>query len=123
MSVTTIELDEKSYGQLLRRTLPHVIRTEEEHDRLARELLRLDENEDLTPEERELAELFDGPDRRIRRATVTHSHGEPTADTPAFDGVSEPHAEGHFIKVSESVRMEKKTAHSRLRSWLLPRMR
>jgi HTH-type transcriptional regulator / antitoxin HigA len=58
MSVTTIELDEKSYGQLLRRTLPHVIRTEEEHDRLARELLRLDENEDLTPEEKELAELL-----------------------------------------------------------------
>jgi len=58
MSVTTIELNEKSYGQLLRRTLPHVIRTEEEHDRLAKELLRLDESDDLTPEEKELAELL-----------------------------------------------------------------
>jgi HTH-type transcriptional regulator/antitoxin HigA len=55
---TTIELDEKVYGQLLRRTLPHVIRTDEEHERLANELMRLDESEDLTPEERELAELL-----------------------------------------------------------------
>jgi hypothetical protein len=54
MTTTTIELDEKAYGQLLRRTLPHVIRTDEEHDRLANELLRLDEQEVLTPEEREL---------------------------------------------------------------------
>jgi HTH-type transcriptional regulator/antitoxin HigA len=58
MSATTIELNEKSYGQLLRRTLPHVIRTEEEHDRLAKELLRLDESDGLTPEEKELAELL-----------------------------------------------------------------
>ena len=58
MSLTTIELDEKSYGQLLRRTLPHVIRTEEEHDRLVKELLRLDESEDLKPEEKELTELL-----------------------------------------------------------------
>jgi len=58
MTTTTIELDEKAYGQLLRRTLPHVIRTDEEHDRLANELLRLDEQEVLTPEERELTELL-----------------------------------------------------------------
>ena len=32
MSTTTIDLNEKTYGQLLRRTLPHVIRTEEEHE-------------------------------------------------------------------------------------------
>lgn len=58
MSTTTVELDEKSYGQLLRRTLPHVIRKEEEYQRLVNELMRLDEREDLTPEEHELAELF-----------------------------------------------------------------
>jgi HTH-type transcriptional regulator / antitoxin HigA len=58
MSTTTIDLDEKSYGQLLRRALPHVIRTEEEHDRLASELLRLDERETPSAEERELAELL-----------------------------------------------------------------
>lgn len=58
MSATTIELDEKAYGRLLRRTLPHVIRTHEEHKRLADELMRLDEQEDQTPEEQELAELL-----------------------------------------------------------------
>lgn len=58
MSTTTIDLNEKTYGQLLRRTLPHVIRTEEAHDRLANELLRLDEREDPSVEERELAELL-----------------------------------------------------------------
>lgn len=55
---TTIELDEKVYGQLLRRTLPHVIRTDEELARLTEELLRLDEREDATAEENELAELL-----------------------------------------------------------------
>lgn len=58
MSTTTIDLDEKAYGQLLRRTLPHVIRTDEEHERLANELARLDERENLSLEEQELAELL-----------------------------------------------------------------
>jgi HTH-type transcriptional regulator/antitoxin HigA len=58
MSSITIELDQKSYGQLLRRTLPHVIRTTEEHERLAEELARLDERSNPTAEERELAELL-----------------------------------------------------------------
>jgi HTH-type transcriptional regulator/antitoxin HigA len=58
MSTTTTELDEKTYGNLLRRTLPHVIRTDEECDRLTDELLRLDERADTTPEENELAELL-----------------------------------------------------------------
>jgi HTH-type transcriptional regulator/antitoxin HigA len=77
MSTTTIELDEKVYGRLLRRTLPHVIRTDEEYERLANELLRLDETENPTPEEQELAELLtvliDGyEDRRfpIRKANA-----------------------------------------------------
>jgi|SRR6516225_7600386 HTH-type transcriptional regulator/antitoxin HigA len=58
MTATTIELNEKVYGQLLRRTLPHVIRTDEDHERLTNELMRLDEREGLTPEEQELAELL-----------------------------------------------------------------
>ncbi|HYW67134.1 MAG TPA: transcriptional regulator [Candidatus Dormibacteraeota bacterium] len=58
MSTTTIELNEKTYGQLLGRTLPHVIRTEEECERLTNELMRLDEREDLSREEKELAELL-----------------------------------------------------------------
>ena len=55
---TVTTLDEKSYGQLLRRTLPHVIRTEPECARLTNELIRLDERDDLTLEEKELAELL-----------------------------------------------------------------
>jgi HTH-type transcriptional regulator/antitoxin HigA len=55
---TVTTLDEKSYGQLLRRTLPHVIRTEEECARLTKELMQLDERDDLTLEERELAGLL-----------------------------------------------------------------
>src|SRR5580692_1117267 len=58
MSTTTIDLDEKTYGQLLGRTLPHVIRTDEESERLTNELLRLDERENPSPEEKELAELL-----------------------------------------------------------------
>ena len=58
MSTTTIDLNEGVYRQLLGRTLPHVIRTEEECERLTNELGRLDERERLSPEERELAELL-----------------------------------------------------------------
>jgi HTH-type transcriptional regulator/antitoxin HigA len=55
---TLATLDERSYGQLLRRALPHVIRTEPECARLTNELMRLDERDDLTLEEKELAELL-----------------------------------------------------------------
>jgi HTH-type transcriptional regulator/antitoxin HigA len=58
MSTTRIDLDEKTYGRLLTRTLPHVIRSEEELARLTDELMRLDARDDLTPEEQELAELL-----------------------------------------------------------------
>ena len=58
MSPTITELDEKSYGRLLRRALPHVIRSEDEYQRLANELLRLDEKEHASVEEDELAELL-----------------------------------------------------------------
>lgn len=58
MSATTTDLNEKTYAQLLGRTLPHVIRTDEECERLTGELMRLDERERLSPEEKELAELL-----------------------------------------------------------------
>jgi len=53
-----IDLDEKTYGKLLGRTLPHVIHTDDECERLTSELVRLDEREDLSPEEAELAKLL-----------------------------------------------------------------
>jgi HTH-type transcriptional regulator/antitoxin HigA len=75
MSTLAAELDEKTYGQLLRRTLPHVIHTDEECERLTNELLRLDERDDLTPEQKGLAELltvlideYEGRRYPIRRA-------------------------------------------------------
>jgi HTH-type transcriptional regulator/antitoxin HigA len=58
MSMLAAQLDEKTYGQLLRRTLPHVIHTDEECERLTQELVRLDERDGLTPEEKGLAELL-----------------------------------------------------------------
>jgi HTH-type transcriptional regulator/antitoxin HigA len=58
MSPTTIELHQQTYGQLLRRTLPRVIRTDAECERFTNELTSLDEREDLSPEEMELAELL-----------------------------------------------------------------
>ena len=58
MSTTTIDLNEKTYGRLLERTLPHVIHTDEECERLTSELMRLDERERPSREEKELAELL-----------------------------------------------------------------
>jgi HTH-type transcriptional regulator / antitoxin HigA len=58
MSTTTIGVDEKTYGKLLTRALPRVIRSDAECERLTNELMRLDEREGLTPEEQELAELL-----------------------------------------------------------------
>lgn len=58
MSATTTELDRKTYGELLKRTLPQVIRSEEEYDRITEELLHLDELKSPSPEEQELAELL-----------------------------------------------------------------
>jgi HTH-type transcriptional regulator/antitoxin HigA len=58
VNTTTIELNERAYRQLLGRTLPHVIHTDEECERLTNELMRLDEREDLSREEKELAELL-----------------------------------------------------------------
>ena len=58
MNTTAVNLDERTYGQLLRRALPHVIHTKEECDRLTGELMRLDELESPTREEKELAELL-----------------------------------------------------------------
>ncbi len=52
-------LDGKRYGRLLSRTLPRVIRTDEECDHMAEELLEFERHSDrLSAEERELAELM-----------------------------------------------------------------
>lgn len=58
MSTKVLELNEKSYGRLLGRTLPRVIHSDEECKRLSAELLRHDESEELSEEEEQLAELL-----------------------------------------------------------------
>lgn len=58
MSVQAL-LDRKRYGRLLSRTLPRVIHTDEECDRMTAELLELEHNsERLSAEEKELADLM-----------------------------------------------------------------
>lgn len=59
MKESVLEIDPKRYGRLLARKLPTVIRSEEENERMVVELEQLDRrSEDLTPEEREYAELL-----------------------------------------------------------------
>ena len=55
----TAAIDEKRYARLLTRTLPRVIRTEAENERMIAQLDDLDSRWDgLTREEKELAELL-----------------------------------------------------------------
>jgi HTH-type transcriptional regulator/antitoxin HigA len=58
MSTNTVSVDGRTYGRLLGRTLPRVIRSDEECERLTSELVRLDEQKNSSPEEKELAELL-----------------------------------------------------------------
>jgi HTH-type transcriptional regulator/antitoxin HigA len=58
MTIALHNINEKTYGRLLCRTLPHVIRSTEEYERLTAELMELDERDNLSPEEKELAELL-----------------------------------------------------------------
>ena len=51
-------IDAKRYARLLSRTLPRVIRNDEENERLIQELAKLDGREDVSREEEELAELL-----------------------------------------------------------------
>ena len=52
---TTIEIKDSAYARLLAKSLPRPIHTEADHARLTGMLLRLDEREDLSPEEEALA--------------------------------------------------------------------
>jgi hypothetical protein len=52
-------IDQKKYGRLLAKYLPGVIRSDEEHDRLAGLLMKLALAEQKTAEERRLIELLE----------------------------------------------------------------
>jgi len=75
-AVLSPAIDTKRYARLLSQTLPRVIRTEEENERLIQQLAKLDEREALSPEEEELAELLAAPiekyeDRRYPMGSVS----------------------------------------------------
>lgn len=55
---TTMEIKDSVYAKLLARSLPRPIHSRAEHTRLTEILLRLDEREDLSPEEEALAEVL-----------------------------------------------------------------
>jgi len=55
---TTLEIKDSVYAKLLAKSLPRPIHSEAEHTRLVEMLLRLDEREDLSPEEEALAEVL-----------------------------------------------------------------
>ena len=55
---TTLEINDSAYAELLAKSLPRPIRTDEEHARFTSPLLELDEREDLSPEEEALAEVL-----------------------------------------------------------------
>ena len=52
------QINETRYAKLLANTLPRPIRTEEENRRMTELLLKLDEREDLSAEEEQLAEML-----------------------------------------------------------------
>lgn len=64
-------IDEKKYGRLLAKHLPGVIRSDDEHDRLAGLLMKLALSEERTAEEERLIELLerlldDYDERRVK---------------------------------------------------------
>jgi HTH-type transcriptional regulator / antitoxin HigA len=54
----TQQFNEDRYGKLLAKTLPRPIRTDRENRRMTQLLLQLDERDDLTPEEEQLAQML-----------------------------------------------------------------
>jgi len=55
---TLPQINEARYAKLLARTLPRPIKTAEENRRMTELLLRLDEREDLSAEEEQLADML-----------------------------------------------------------------
>jgi HTH-type transcriptional regulator/antitoxin HigA len=76
MALATI--NETAYGKLLARTLPRVIKTTEENDRMIAELEKLDtRGRPLTPEEENLAELMTLLVRQFEETKYPLGHADP----------------------------------------------
>lgn len=76
-------VDPEEYGSLVRRSLPHVIRTEKENDYYTNLLYSLDQKDNPTAAERELADLltlliqaFEDKHYTLKRATPLENLAE-----------------------------------------------
>jgi HTH-type transcriptional regulator/antitoxin HigA len=56
--MSALAIDQEAYRELIARKLPHVIHTEEENEQYIAELEALYSQEEMTPAERQLAELL-----------------------------------------------------------------
>jgi|ERR1700693_3281709 HTH-type transcriptional regulator/antitoxin HigA len=76
--MTLAAINETAYGRLLARTLPRVIKTVEENERIGAELERLDtRGTALTPEEENLAELMTLLVRQFEESKYHLGQAEP----------------------------------------------
>ena len=60
MTTLALQINEKTYGQLLRRALPRIIHSNDEYERLTSELMELDERDSPSPEEKLLDRRMPG---------------------------------------------------------------
>ena len=73
-----LTINDAAYGKLLARSLPHVIKTEQENDRMIGQLERLDTlGRPLTLEEEYLAELMTLLVHQFEEAKYPLGHAEP----------------------------------------------
>jgi len=71
-------INETAYAKLLSRTLPRIVKTEKENERLIAELERLDTcGRPLTPEEESLAELMTLLVRQFEESRYPLGHADP----------------------------------------------
>ncbi len=78
MAVASATLNKTQYGKLLARTLPRVIKTERENERMVAALEQLDtRGRMLTPEEESLAELMTLLVRQFEESKYPLGHAEP----------------------------------------------
>jgi len=78
MAVATATINKTAYGKLLARTLPRVIKSEKENERMISELEQFDiRGRALTPEEESLAELMTLLIREFEESKYPLGHAGP----------------------------------------------
>jgi HTH-type transcriptional regulator/antitoxin HigA len=78
MAVVTATINKTAYGKLLARTLPRVIKSEKENERMISELEQFDiRGRALTPEEESLAELMTLLIREFEESKYPLGHAGP----------------------------------------------